>query len=135
MKEVYILTVTGSEWLSLNDRGHWGRRNRLTEEWRVNTGWAARSTGTFAARGRNKPLFERIHVIAVMLVANNRIRDPHNFTLTAKACVDGLVDVGVVKDDSAKYLDGPDMRLRVKPGVRMPTLELHVTPIHEGTTT
>jgi hypothetical protein len=32
---------------------------------------------------------------------------------TAKACVDGLVDAGVLEDDNFSRVRGPDMRLNV----------------------
>jgi hypothetical protein len=36
--------------------------------------------------------------------------DPANFSLTAKAVVDGFVDYGLIPDDDSKHLLGPDMR-------------------------
>jgi hypothetical protein len=111
----YELQVVGREWLNLNDRGHWAQRARRIADWRSAAAWRARAAKV--------PRLERAKVVAYVLVPDRRRRDPHNWTPTAKACIDGLVDVGVLVDDSARYLDGPDMRLRVEV-VRYPTLEL-----------
>lgn len=56
------------------------------------------------------PQMKRIWITAYVSYGSNRILDPHNYTLTAKAVVDGLVDYGLIPDDNSKFLVGPDMR-------------------------
>jgi crossover junction endodeoxyribonuclease RusA len=120
VSHAYILTVTGSEWLSANDRdNHWSRRHRLAAEWREATAWKAKQARI--------PVLQRVHVVAVILRKDARRFDPHNRSKTAKACIDGLVDAGVIPDDSWRYLDGPDMRTRHAPGTTTPTIELHIS--------
>ena len=46
--------------------------------------------------------------------------DPANAYPAVKALIDGLVDAGVLPDDDAAHLDGPDMRLG-DPDPRLPT--------------
>jgi len=38
-------------------------------------------------------------------------RDPANWYPSFKACVDGLVDAGVLNDDDHAHVIGPDMRI------------------------
>jgi len=95
------------EWMNKNQRRHthWTVDRRQTKAWREAAGWAAK-----AAR---VPALGPSRVIAELHV-NGRRRsriDPSNFNLTACAAIDGLVDVGVWPDDSADWVEGPDMRL------------------------
>lgn len=41
---------------------------------------------------------------------HGRRRDPNNWAPTGKAIVDGMVDAGLLPDDSTRHLIGPDMR-------------------------
>lgn len=121
MRPPLTLVVTGSEWISANDRAHWGRRHRLTREWRTAAAWTCRQ----ARPGR----LDRARIVATALVRDNRRRDSSNLAVTAKAVVDGLVDAGLLADDDHTRLEGPDMRIRVDSGVRAPTLVLTVEEI------
>jgi len=134
MGDVHILTVAGRAWLNANDRIHWAQRAALTDSWRNLT--------RLAARQAELPRFVgKVHVLAVLLFPDRRRRAPANWYPTVKACIDGLTDhvvkvnpnyavkvSGWLADDDASHLDGPDMRARCQPGVRQPTLELHITP-------
>lgn len=73
------------------------------------------------------PAMRRAHIIAEYRPPDRRRRDVHNLYPSAKAAVDGLVDVGVLPDDSDRYLIGPDMRCGdVEPAGR---LVLHITEL------
>jgi hypothetical protein len=132
---VYIVKVTGTEFLNANDRIHWSKRAKLTEQWRTNAGWAVRAARVPRIHGK-------AHITAVILFPDRRRRDPANWAPTAKACIDGITDRyvkplpdkdfahvirGIIADDDASHVDGPDLRSRVEPGIRVPTLELHIT--------
>jgi len=94
----------GAELLNSNDRdGHWGRRKRVTGELRQAAGWLAKA--------QRIPRLERAHILAILQPPDNRKRDPGNWYPSYKACIDGMVDAGILPDDYAKYLDGPDPRL------------------------
>ena len=94
----------GLELLNANDRdSHWARRKRITGALRETTGWLART--------QHIPPLARAHILAVYEPPDRRRRDPANLYPSIKACVDGLVDAGVLPDDDAVHLDGPDMRL------------------------
>lgn len=43
-------------------------------------------------------------VTVTLPVSGNRRRDPHNWTPTVKAIVDGLVDAGVWPDDNSDWV-------------------------------
>lgn len=114
------LTITGSQWLNLNDRLHWMRRARLTEEWREAAGWKAKSAKT--------PAFLTAWLIdATLLFSDNRRRDGHNWMPTIKAAIDGLVDVGVLRDDSSSNLHAVRVQIgEPDRGLKCPTLVLRI---------
>lgn len=120
----YVVTVTGEEWISANDHRSWQRRHRLTRQWRT--------SAAFLCRTSRPGRLDRARIVAYALMPDHRRRDSSNLAPTAKACVDGLVDAGLLVDDDHTRLDGPDMRIRVVPGVRCPTLELHVLAPEAG---
>lgn len=93
----------GLELLNSNHRGHWRRNHAITAELRLAGAWMARA-------GRVPPL-RRAHITGVYEPPDRRKRDPANLYPSFKAAVDGLVDAGVLVDDDAAHLDGPDMRL------------------------
>lgn len=95
--------VNQSPWLTLNDRDTWHRRKALTKYYR--------DQGTFAARFHWLPTgLQKVHVVASVAYGSNRVLDPHNYMLTAKAVIDGFRDYGLIPDDNSKHLIGPDMR-------------------------
>lgn len=93
----------GMRLLNANDRMHWRPKAERTAELRK-AGWAV-------AKRQKVPALDQAHVLAVIRPASRRRCDPANFYPSVKAGVDGLVDAGVLPDDDATHLDGPDMRL------------------------
>lgn len=63
---------------------------------------------------RPAPVFQRAHILGVLHPSSNGRRDPANWYPSFKACVDGLVDAGLLDDDDHTRLVGPDMRLGQK---------------------
>jgi hypothetical protein len=91
------------EWITLNQRHGWARRNAQTQTWRTGTAWWARY--------HSAPVGLAHAVVTVeFCFATSRRRDVGNWAPTAKAIVDGLVDVGVVVDDDDSHVTGPDLR-------------------------
>lgn len=75
---------------------------------------ALRNTGWAMARAAKVPALQRAHIFYVFHpdTANGKQRrDPGNWSPTAKALVDGIVDAGVLPDDNHKHLLGPDPRM------------------------
>jgi crossover junction endodeoxyribonuclease RusA len=93
----------GMRLLNANDRLHWAPKAERTAELRK-AGWAI-------AKQQKVPALARAHVLALIRPATGGRCDPANFYPSVKAAVDGLVDAGVLSDDDAAHLDGPDMRL------------------------
>jgi crossover junction endodeoxyribonuclease RusA len=91
------------EWmLNANQRLHWREKGERSR-WLRNT-----------ARLLSNPrcvYADRMRCEVVVSWPNARRRDVHNLMPTIKACIDGLVDAGVLADDSDKYLVGPDLRV------------------------
>jgi Holliday junction resolvase RusA-like endonuclease len=104
--------VTGRTWtvelpshlplINANRRMHYHRRAELTRGIRV--------AAFVCARSLKVPALKRAHIVCEFRPPDHRRRDVHNLFPSAKAAIDGLVDAGVLRDDSDAYLTGPDMR-------------------------
>ncbi|MDX3241691.1 hypothetical protein PV408_07660 [Streptomyces sp. ME18-1-4] len=100
--------------LNANQRIHHHERAEITRVLR-RAAWAA---------SRAVPHLERVHIIGVLHPEDRQRRDPANWYPSFKACVDGLVDQGVLDDDDHTRVLGPDMRMgHVVEGAR---LVLHI---------
>ncbi|MFD8469044.1 hypothetical protein ACFV10_28550 [Streptomyces cyaneofuscatus] len=73
---------------------------------------AIRQTAWALARRNKLPTLQRAHVFYVIHPdTETRRRDPGNWSPSAKAAIDGLVDAGILPDDNHHHLLGPDPRL------------------------
>lgn len=90
-----------AEWLNSNDRRHRMADAKITKAWRLATSLACRNIG---------PLNWPVEITAHIWKPRNNRYDPGNLYPTAKACVDGLVDAGLLPDDDHTHVTGPDMR-------------------------
>lgn len=109
-----------------NGREHWRRRAELTKRWRTYA--YARARNELVA-GRWTPL-ERAHITITIDWPDQRRRDPANWSPTAKAIVDGLVDAGLLPDDDHRHVTGPDMRRGHGPRA----VHVHIRPLHDTQT-
>lgn len=50
------------------------------------------------------PHLDRVEITGRVHPPDDRHRDPHNWALTLKACIDGLVDARVLTDDNSEVL-------------------------------
>lgn len=92
--------------LTANQRLHWAakaERTRVTRE----TAWAY---GRMFA-SHPKPYPSKVRCLITVQYPDRRRRDVHNLMPTVKAAIDGIVDAGVLHDDSDKWLVGPDLRV------------------------
>lgn len=80
---------------------HWGSRRRWTQE--------LRTAAAQSARAAMLPPLSRGRIACYVRMPDERRYDPGNFYPGAKAYVDGLIDYGLLRDDSARYLTGPLM--------------------------
>lgn len=83
--------------LSLNDRVHWAVKMKLVKEWRDAT--------HVLARAAKIPACRRIQVEFHYVPRTNQRRDPDNLVASLKPCVDGLVDAGIVPDDTEEFVE------------------------------
>lgn len=90
-------------WLNANDRVDRRRFAPITKQWR--------DAAHVHARAGKLPQLGRAHITATLRFRDRRRRDPHNYYPTIKAVIDGLVDYGLLPDDSHEFLIGPDIRL------------------------
>lgn len=88
--------------LNLNQRMHWAQKAELTRDIRREVAVKARPLRDQFAPG---PIIVALH----WQPKDNRRRDSDNPVLSAKACFDGLVDAGLVADDT------PDQMLKLMP--------------------
>lgn len=95
-----------SEWLfdlpqtapmSLNDRHTWQQKARLKKPYR--------EAANILARAAKIPPCEKVRVTLIYTPKDRRRRDPLNLVATLKLVEDGLVDAGVVPDDTPDYLE------------------------------
>ncbi|OPC79959.1 hypothetical protein B4N89_02455 [Embleya scabrispora] len=98
-----IVMPTGLRLMNSNERPHPRVRALRTKALRE----AAREMAMLA----DLPHLNRAHIYCHLRATNRARRDPGNWYPSAKACVDGLVDAGVLDDDDHTRVIGPDMRL------------------------
>lgn len=104
--------------LTENQRLHYALKARVTKDVRL--------TGRLlTARLGPQP---RVEVTLVWIVPDHRRRDEDNIVPTLKALCDGIVDAGVVPDDTPRWMVKNMPRILVVPGAT-PRMELEVTPI------
>ena len=104
MTREWTLTVQSElPFLNLNQRMHWAKKAQLTKHWRR----LAMVNAMAADLPRN---LNRVHIIAHVTKPTNRQYDVHNLLPTLKAAIDGLVDYGLIPDDTNQHLVGPDLR-------------------------
>lgn len=74
---------------------------KLTKSWRQAAEAASKHIG---------PLNWPVQITAYIWKPRANRYDPGNIYPTAKACLDGLVDAGLLPDDDHKHVLGPDLR-------------------------
>lgn len=92
-----------TQWVSANDRSHWASKARLVKEWRT-------SAHLWANAERLPHITTPVIITGWVHRTDTRRADAHNRILTVKACIDGLVDAGVLDDDSDKHVTAVVMR-------------------------
>ena len=90
-------------WLNSNQRFHRMEHARRVASWRNAADFAATSA-------QHDSFLEPVHITVTIHKTRAGRWDVGNLYPTAKAIVDGLVDAGVIPDDSNEWVVGPDMR-------------------------
>lgn len=86
--------------LTSNQRHHHHAKAEITRNWRLRA----------ALLARHENPIDHAHVTYWIHATTNRRRDVGNYYPTIKACLDGIVDAGILPDDSDAYVVGPDPR-------------------------
>lgn len=97
-----ILTIPAPcQFINSNQRLHRMAQAKLTKTWREASAAAAYGV---------KPFQPPVHITAHIWKPRAGRYDPNNLAPTTKAIVDGLVDAGLLADDSVDFVIGPDHR-------------------------
>lgn len=109
--------------LTLNGRPHWAVKGRITKQVRTDA-WAL-------ARALKIPAMQAVITELVWFKGDNRRADAVNISATLKPLEDGLVDAGVLPDDSADRVLSSRMSVILKRDDpypdRGPRMELRIT--------
>ena len=92
------------DWLNSNQRLH-----RMVSAARIRQ-WRGAAEHHAAIDQRWAPFECPVHIVCTVHKTRAGRWDAGNLYPTAKAIVDGLVDAGVIPDDSNEWVTGPDMR-------------------------
>lgn len=114
-------------WLTMNRRPHWSTRWRLTRAWRTAAcASACQQLGrTPAARRRGRTIVK----VSFPTTQPNTRRDPHNWSPTVKAIVDGFVDAGVWPDDTSDQVVVIDPEFHHSPAAFSATVRVWLYPV------
>lgn len=94
--------------LNANQRLHWAKKAALTKQVRAASFWAAKDAGI--------PTCDRVRVTLTWFVRTTTRRDSDNVVPTLKALCDGLVDAGVVDDDTPVWMEKVMPVITYRPG-------------------
>lgn len=83
--------------LSLNDRDHWNVKAKKVKTWR--------EAAMVLAKAARIPACSRIRIELHYVPAQERRRDQDNLVACLKPLADGLVDAGVVPDDTERFVE------------------------------
>lgn len=89
-----------ANWINANDKRHWAPQAKLVKAWR-------HGAHIMARQAKLPKGLQRVRIDAYVWKSSKRAYDPHNLMPTLKPVVDGLVDYGLLADDSSEYLAGP----------------------------
>lgn len=87
---------------------HWAPKAAVTKKVRAASFWAAKSAGI--------PICDRVRVTLTWFVNTRHRRDADNVNPTLKALCDGLVDAGVVDDDTPVWMEKVMPVITYRPG-------------------
>lgn len=109
--------------LNAERAAHWRHHRQLTAEWRQAFAWLARA--------HHLPAMQRIAVTATPVLSDRRAQDVGACFPSVKAAVDGLVDAGVIPDDTPAHVVRLTFETPVL-GARVNSLRLLVEELPEG---
>lgn len=120
--------MSGQQWrldlppwqpVTLNNRMHHMVRARRVRRFR--------DAACVLAKQQKIPALPRVRIELHYAPRDSRRRDPINFALTLKACEDGIVDAGVIPDDTPEFSE-PTMPVIDPPTGKPGRLYLVISP-------
>ena len=105
-------------WLATNRRDHHHARAKLVKLWRDRALVEARAT-------HSRPLTSPVSVAVVMHWPDNRRRDLDGGAPTAKACLDGIQDAGLIAGDDHRHVTR--LTFTADPGSGEPGVTITIT--------
>lgn len=97
MSRSYTFIHEDRPWTLNAERGmHWARHGALTAEWRQ-AFWAI-------ALENKRPRMQRVDIEVTQTTKTKRMPDPVACFGAFKAALDGLVDAGVISNDTGKFV-------------------------------
>jgi len=103
MTQTLTLTVHRSNLLTSNERRHRMNVAAITKTLRHAAGMTARAVGLV-------PMTGPVRILVTVAWPDRRRRDVPNIYPTVKACVDGIVDAGVLTDDDDGHVESMTFR-------------------------
>lgn len=97
-REFTLLIPAPAAFINVNQRLHGRTAATTVKTWR--------DAGRVHAQAAKLPKLRRARITATLHFGDTRRRDDHNYFPTIKAIIDGLVDYGLLPDDSRGYLLG-----------------------------
>lgn len=119
--EVTIMLPWSRLPLSLNDRRAWQQQHRDMTKTITEARWAIRS--------EHLPRLTGAKVVLTMLMRDARARDTDNMAMTLKACLDALVDEGVLPGDTWRTVPFTGLSMRYQPSLKESQFLLRLLPI------
>lgn len=120
----YVLELPDAPFLTPNSRAHWSKRSRYGRAWR--------DTTKVLAIASRLPTCQHVHVALEMHPRDRRRRDADNLVSgVLKHVLDGLVDAGVIPDDTPHHVTAAMPRIVPPEGALRPRAHrwlVHVTP-------
>jgi len=98
---------------------HWSVRSRIAKQWRTDAHWL-----TIGAR---IPHLERCSFDIRIEQSRGRLADTGAHEPVAKAAIDGLVDAGVLDDDTGAHVTGITFHPPTRPADKIDRLILTIT--------
>ena len=93
----WTLTIPGELWTVNAERNrHWAWRSTRAKQWRSDTCWLAKAA--------HVPALTRARIDVQVEQAKGRLADVEAHSPAVKAAIDGIIDAGVLPDDSGEYL-------------------------------
>ena len=98
-----VFRIPNNQWLSSNQRHHWAAKAKRTA-------WLRRLAFVKGKLDAPSAHTRPVHITAHIGYSTRGKADPANAHPTVKALVDGLVQAGVLVEDSHEWVTGPDYR-------------------------